>query len=246
MNTTSIKFYIAIIFALTCSIQSFAQVGGDMDRARLRELERQQAQQQYNDWLNNDFGKGGFAGFGGMEDYAPFEKDCPIFIRGGVGLGFSDGAAMSYNASVGIQLGGFSGFIFNPEVGIDSRFIDDSYGDAVDGYAIDLKSFNLKVRPIQAGYSFAGGPLAISIYAGLYGSYDLFTDASYKPIGSSAYLNGGQDPQYRPLDLGASLGFDMVLYRVDLGIVFDFGLVPMYKDGGPNWTAAQFRIGFFL
>lgn len=244
MNTTSIKFHIAIIFALTCSIQSFAQVGGDMDRARLRELERQQAQRQYNDFMNNDFGKGSFAGFGNMEDYAGFEKDCPIFIRGGVGLGFSDGAAMGYNASVGIQLGGFSGFIFNPEVGIDSRFIDDSYGDAVDGYAIDLKSFNLKVRPVQVGYSFAGGPLAIAVYAGLYGSYDVFTDSSYKPIGSAAYLS--EEPQYRPLDLGASLGFDFVLYRVDLSVVFDFGMVPMYKDGGPNWTAALFRIGFFL
>lgn len=244
MKTTSIKICIAIFFALTCSIPSFAQVGGDMDRARLRELERQQSQRQYNDFMNNDFGKGSFAGFGNMEDYAPFEKDCPIFIRGGVGLGFSDGAAMGYNASVGIQLGGFSGFIFNPEVGIDSRFIDDSYGDAVDGFAIDLKSFNLKVRPVQVGYSFAGGPLAIAVYAGLYGSYDVFTDSSYKPIGSAAYLS--EEPQYRPLDLGASLGFDFVIYRVDLSVVFDFGMVPMYKDGGPNWTAALFRIGFFL
>ena len=243
MNTTSIKFCIAIIFALTCSIQSFAQVGGDMDRARLRDLERQQAQRQYNDFMNNDFGKGSLKGFGAMEDYAGFDKDCPIFIRGGVGLGLSDGAAIGYNASVGIQLGGFSGFIFNPEVGIDSRFIDDSWGDVIDGYAMDLKSINLKVRPVQAGYSFAGGPLAIAVYAGLYGSYDVFTDASYKPIGSTAYLS--EEPQYRPLDLGASLGFDFVVYRVDLSIVFDFGLVPMYKEG-PNWTAVQFRLGFFL
>ena len=99
MKTTSIKICIAIFFALTCSIPSFAQVGGDMDRARLRELERQQSQRQYNDFMNNDFGKGSFAGFGNMEDYAPFEKDCPIFIRGGVGLGFSDGAAMGYKIS---------------------------------------------------------------------------------------------------------------------------------------------------
>ena len=242
-KTTSCKILIALFFALACSIQSFAQVGGDMDRARLRELERQQAQQRYNDFLNNDFGKGGFNGFGGLEDYAPFEKDCPIFFRGGVGLGLSDGAAMGYNASVGIQLGGFSGFIFNPEVGIDSRFIDDSCGDVIDGYAIDLKSVNLKVRPVQVGYSFAGGPLAISMYAGLYGSYDVSTDASYKPNGPSAYLS--EEPQYRPLDLGASLGFDFVIYRVDMSIVFDFGMVPMYKDG-PNWTAVQFRLGFFL
>lgn len=246
MKTKSIKFCIAIFFALTFSIQSFAQVGGDMDRARLRELERQQAQRQYNDFLNNDFGKGSLAGFGSMEDYAPFEKDCPIFFRGGVGLGLSDGAAMGYNASVGIQLGGFSGFIFNPEVGIDSRFIDDSYGDAVDGFAIDLKSINLKVRPIQAGFSFAGGPLAIAIYAGLYGSYDISTNASYKPIGSAAYLSENPESLYRPLDLGASLGFDFVLYRVDLSILFDFGMVPMYNDCGPNWTAVQFRLGFFL
>ncbi len=244
MNTKSIKFYIAIIFALTCSIQSFAQVGGDMDRARLRDLERQQSQRQYNDFMNNDFGKGSFAGFGNMEDYAPFDKKCPIFIRGGVGLGFTDGAAIGYNASVGIQVGGFKGFIFNPEVGIDTRFIDDSWGDVIDGYAIDHKSVNLKVRPVQAGYSFAGGPLAIAVYAGLYGSYDVYTKALYKPIGSTAYLK--EEPQYRPLDLGASLGFDFVLYRVDLSIVFDFGLVPMYKDGGPNWTAVQFRLGFFL
>lgn len=246
MKTTSIKICIAIFFALACSIQSFAQVGGDMDRARQREIERQQAQRQYNDWLNNDFGKGSLAGFGGLEDYAPFDKDCPIFIRGGVGLGLSDGAAMGYNASVGIQLGGFSGFIFNPEVGIDSRFIDDSWGDAVDGFAIDMKSFNLKVRPIQAGYSFAGGPLAISIYAGLYGSYDISTDASSKPIGPSAYLSEAPESQYHPLDLGASLGFDIVVYRIDLSMVFDFGMVPMYKDGGPKWTAVQFRLGFFL
>ena len=243
MKTTSVKIYIAIFFALICSIQSFAQVGGDMDRARLRELERQQAQRQYNDFMNNDFGKGSFAGFGGMEDYAPFEKNCPIFIRGGVGLGLSDGAAIGYNASVGVQFGGFKGFIFNPEVGISSRFIDDSYGDVIDGYAIDLNSINLKVRPVQAGYSFAGGPLAIAIYAGLYGSYDVFTDASYKPIGSAAYLS--EEPQYHPLDLGASLGFDFVVYRVDLSIVFDFGMVPMYKEG-PHWTEVQFRLGFFL
>lgn len=246
MKTTSEKICIAILFAFACSVQSFAQVGGDMDRARLRELERQQSQSQYNDWLNNDFGKGSLAGLGNLEDYAPFEKACPIFIRGGVGLGLSDGAAMGYNASVGIQLGGFKGFIFNPEVGISSRFIDDSWGDAVDGFATDLKSYNLKVRPVQAGYSFAGGPLAIAVYAGLYGSYDFFTDASYKPVGPSAYLSEDPESRYNPLDFGASLGFDFVIYRVDLSILFDFGMVPMYKDGGPNWTEVQFRLGFFL
>lgn len=246
MKTTNSKIIIAFLLVLSCSIQSFAQVGGDMDRARLRDLERQQAQQRYNDFLNNDFGKGSLIGFGSLEDYAGFEKDCPIFIRGGVGLGLSDGAAIGYNASVGIQLGGFSGFIFNPEVGVSSRFIDDSYGDVIDDFAINLKSFNLKVRPVQAGYSFAGGPLAIAVYAGLYGSYDVFTDASYKPIGPSAYLSEDPGSQYRPLDLGASLGFDFVVYRVDLSIVFDFGMVPMYKNGGPNWTEVQFRLGFFL
>ena len=30
------------------------------------------------------------------------------------------------------------------------------------------------------------------------------------------------------------------------GSLDGFGMVPMYKEGGPDWTEIQFRIGFFL
>lgn len=239
------RLFIACLSALAFSVSSLAQVGGDMDRARLRELERQQAQRQYNDFMNKDFGKGSLAGFGSLEDYEPFEKSCPVFVRGGASLGISEGAAIGYNASIGVQFGGFKGFIFNPEVGIGSRFINDSYGDIFDEYSIELSSLNLKVRPVQAGYSFCFGPAAISMYGGLYASYDLFNKPNYRVIRPSTDTYNGKVPEYHPMDLGASFAFDFVFYRFDLSFVFDFGFVPMFTNG-PCWSEMGLRVGFWL
>lgn len=234
------RLFVVCLFALATSVSSLAQVGGDMDRARLRELERQQ-QRQYNDFMNKDFGKGSLSGFGMVGDYAPFEKACPVFVRGGVGVGMSDGSAIGYNASIGVQFGGFSGFIFNPEIGIGSRFIDDRWGDMLNDYAVELSSLNLKVRPIQAGASFCLGPAAMSAYGGLYASYDLSNEASYRAIRGSA----GKQPEYHPLDLGAGFALDFVFYRFDVSFSFDFGFVPMFTDG-PCWSEVAFKLGFWL
>lgn len=235
------RLFVVCLFALAASVSSLAQVGGDMDRARLRDLERQQQQRQYNDFMNKDFGKGSLSGFGMVEDYAPFEKACPVFVRGGASVGMSDGSAIGYNASIGVQFGGFKGLIFNPEIGIGSRFIDDRWGDMLNDYAVELSSLNLKVRPIQAGASFCLGPMAMSAYGGLYASYDLYNKADYRVIRGSA----GKQPEYHPLDLGAGFALDFVFYRCDISFVFDFGFVPMFTDG-PCWSECAFRLGFWL
>lgn len=102
---------------------------------------------------------------------------------------------------------------FCPEVGIDSRTIeDDGWNDTfVKGQTITLNSLNLKVRPLQFGYYLTSGPLSTGFYGGLYGSLDMHKTLSNEPIFN--YMHPGQNEpmkKYRPVDLGIHLGIDFV------------------------------------
>lgn len=71
---------------------------------------------------------------------------------------------------------------------------------------------------------------------------------SYTNWGDLERAREGSEPHYRPFDIGASFGFDMVIYqRVDFNVVFDFGVLPMFRDVAKyHWCDVLFRVGFWI
>lgn len=241
----------AALLSLIFSVSSFAQSytnWGDLERARAQQIQRQKEMDA--DRANNERRMWGYVNYGrNVVDYAKFATaKCPIFIRGGMTMGLSQCATLGYNASVTFQMGGFRGFIFCPEIGIGTRNIDDTWGDVLEFMSMDLRTTNITVRPLQAGYSIYGGDQAVSFYGGLYASRDLGRRATYKPSKPEYSYFEGSEPPYRPFDIGACLGFDMIVYqRVDFNVVFDFGVLPMFRDVAKyHWCDVLFRVGFWI
>lgn len=237
----------ALVYSVSSSAQSYTN-WGDLERARAQQIQQQRerdAAREYNERLMRlNFGKGG-----PVVDYEKFETaKCPVFFRGGMTMGLSECATLGYNASVSLQMGGFRGFIFCPEIGIGTRNIDDTWGDVLEYMTTDLRTTNITVRPLQVGYSIYGGDQAVSFCGGLYASCDLSRTATYKPSSPSYSYFEGSEPCYRPFDIGACFSVDMVVFkRVDFNMVFDFGTLSMFKhDQRYHWCDILFRLGFWI
>lgn len=242
---------VAALFGLVCGVSSFAQSysnWGDLERARAQQIQRQREMERDREYNERAIAKG--VNYGNVVDYEKFETaKCPVFFRGGLTMGLSQCATLGYDASVGLQIGGFKGFIFCPEIGIGTRGIDDEWGDILECMTADIRTTNITVRPLQVGYSIFGGDQAVSAYGGLYASYVLGKNASYKPSKTEYYYFEGSEAPLRSFDLGASLCFDAVIYqRVDFSIVFDFSALSMFTHDVANyhWCDVMFRVGFWL
>lgn len=240
MKTFSRLFLICIL-ALTSSL-AHAQDISNMDKWSRQDWQR------YNDRLKRDVDKAARAA-SSMDDYAPYSNTFHLLIRGGASNGMASSGMGGYNASASLMIGTIYGLCFCPEVGIDSRNIeDDGYNSTfAKGRNINLNSMNLKVRPLQFDFLMTRGPMSAGFCGGIYGSFDLNKTLEDTPIFN--YINPGNNQpakEYKPFDMGIHVGVDFFFWRLNMNLGFDKGLVPVFNDSGKCWNAFTARIGILL
>lgn len=174
-----------------------------------------------------------------------FREGLPIVVRAGVS---TCETTFSYNASAALQLGGFRGLYFAPEIGIDSRGINGNNSIAR-GNLVSVEAHSLMLRPVQVGYAYAFYKYCIDFHAALYKSFDFDYDVRCMlDPDFDGLVHGPYEPvpTYNTGDWGWSAGVGFYFYRFNIDLLYNNSLTPMFENNPFKANILSARLGLFF